>query len=109
MQRTWSPDIFTGDQVDPIRHSIEDYKIHNKDCTDCYSRMKPNSVDLLLTDPPYGTTRNGWDAKELRDTLDATWRQWLRIVKPNCAIVVMSASPFDEILVMSQLSLYGYD
>ncbi len=109
MQRTWSPDIFKWDTFKPSRYSHSDYKIFNRDCNEFYKEIEDNSIDLLLTDPPYGTTRNGWDTKEFRDTLEKTWEHWLRIVKTNGAIVVMSASPFDKILAMSQLSLFRYE
>lgn len=33
---------------------IELNKIYNEDCLDTMSRMSDNSVDLILTDPPYG-------------------------------------------------------
>ena len=109
MQRTWKPDIFSWDDDNPKKYTIKDYKLYNRDCNQFYKQIDDASIDLLLTDPPYGTTRNGWDTKEFRDTLDKTWEQWLRIVKPNGAIVVMSASPFDKILAMSNLSLYRYE
>ncbi len=109
MQRTWLPDIFEWDNETASKINSSDCDIYCSDCNSHYKKMETGSVDLLLTDPPYGTTRNGWDTKEFRDTLENTWKHWLRIVKPDGAIVVMAASPFDKILAMSRLDLYRYE
>ncbi len=109
MQRTWKADAFSWDDEKPHQYTADDYQLFNEDCNRFYDKIPTASVDLLLTDPPYGTTRNGWDTKEFRDQLGKTWRHWTRIVKPNGAILVMSASPFDKILAMSNLDMYRYE
>ncbi len=109
MQRTWSPDLFVWDSEPPSVYSEKDYELYNADCADIYADLRDNSIDMLLTDPPYGTTRNGWDTKNFREMLDQTWRHWTRIVKPSGAIVVMAASPFDKIMAVSNLDLYRYE
>jgi len=110
MQRTWCADIFKWDKSRPaIIQCPSACELYNQDCRNVYGNIDDGGIDLLLTDPPYGTTRNGWDTKEFRETLEETWSEWLRIVKPNGAIVVMSASPFDKILAMSRLDLYRYE
>lgn len=38
-----------------------DVQLYNEDCFKMLSRIADNSIDLVLTDPPYGTTRNRWD------------------------------------------------
>ena len=55
---------------------------------DCLERMKEipdGSVDMILTDPPYGTTACKWDSII---PLEPMWEQLKRIIKPNGAIVM---------------------
>ena len=50
---------------------------------DCLERMKEiesESVEMILTDPPYGTTSIKWDS--IID-LDLMWEQLNRIIKPK--------------------------
>ena len=61
---------------------------------DCLERMKEipdGSVDLILTDPPYGTTACKWDSVI---PLEPMWEQLKRIIKPNGAIVLFGSQPF---------------
>jgi len=109
MQRTWTADLFEWEALNFTQPPQTPFTLFNDRCENIYPRIKTASIDLILTDPPYGTTRNGWDTQEFRKTLDATWQQWLRIIKPNGAIVVMAASPFDKILAVSQLKLFRYE
>ena len=76
---------------------------------DCLKLMKDipdGSVDLILTDPPYGTTQCKWDT--IID-LDLMWEQLKRIIKPNGAIVLFGAEPFSSVLRMSNLEMFKYD
>ena len=55
---------------------------------DCLERMKEipdGSIDLILADPPYGTTACKWDSVI---DLALMWEQLKRIIKPNGAIVL---------------------
>jgi site-specific DNA-methyltransferase (adenine-specific) len=76
---------------------------------DCLERMKEipdGSVDMVLTDPPYGTTACKWDSII---PLEPMWEQLKRIVKPNGAIVMTASQPFTSILVCSNLKWFKYD
>lgn len=71
---------------------------------DCLERMKEipsGSVDLILTDPPYGTTACKWDS--IID-LELMWKELKRIVKPNGAIVMTASEPFTSVLCISNIS-----
>lgn len=83
------------------------------DCTlllgDCLERMKEipdGSVDLVLTDPPYGTTACKWDAVI---PFEPMWEQVLRVLKPNGITVFSAAQPFTSALVMSNPRWFKYD
>jgi site-specific DNA-methyltransferase (adenine-specific) len=60
-----------------------------------------HSVDLVLVDLPYGTSRNKWDS--VLD-LDALWTQWWRILKANGVVVLTAAQPFTSVLVCSDIA-----
>ena len=75
---------------------------------DCLERMKeiPDcSVDLVLTDPPYGTTQNKWDSVI---NLEEMWKELKRVVKPNGACVLFSAQPFTTNLIYSNMKCFKY-
>jgi site-specific DNA-methyltransferase (adenine-specific) len=76
---------------------------------DCYELLKSipnNSVDMVLTDPPYGQTPLEWD-KGI--DLNALWYHIKRICKPDACICVFAQEPFASHLRLSNLSCYKYD
>jgi len=76
---------------------------------DCLEEMKnipDGSVDMVLTDPPYGTTQNKWDSVI---DLELMWEQLKRVIKPNGAIVMTASQPFTSALVMSNLKMFKYE
>ncbi len=76
---------------------------------DCLERMKEiesGSVDMILTDPPYGTTACKWDSII---PLEPMWEQLKRIIKPNGAIAMTASQPFTSVLVGSNLKMFKYD
>jgi len=68
-------------------------------------KIPDGSVDMVLTDPPYGTTACKWDTVI---PLEPMWEQLKRVIKPRGACVFTSAQPFTSILVSSNLSLFKY-
>ena len=76
---------------------------------DCLERMKEipdGSVDMVLADPPYGTTACKWDSVI---PLEPMWEQLKRVIKPNGAIVLFGSEPFSSALRMSNIKNYKYD
>jgi len=69
------------------------------------SEIPDGTVDMILTDPPYGTTACKWDAVI---PLEPMWGQLKRIIKPNGAIVMTASQPFTSVLVSSNLSGFKY-
>lgn len=75
---------------------------------DCLDRMKEipdGAVDLVLTDPPYGTTACKWDAVI---PFEPMWEQVWRVLKPKGAAVFTASQPFTSTLVMSQIDGFKY-
>lgn len=85
---------------------IELNKIYNEDCLEGMKRIPDSSVDMILCDLPYGTTRNKWDSVLPFDKL---WEQYERIIKDNGAIVLTGQQPFSSKLIMSNFKLFRYE
>jgi site-specific DNA-methyltransferase (adenine-specific) len=64
------------------------------------------SVDMVLTDPPYGTTACKWDSVI---PFEPMWSAVNRVLKPRGAAVFMAAQPFSSVLVTSNLSMFSYE
>ena len=76
---------------------------------DCLERMKEipdGSVDMILADPPYGTTACKWDSVI---PLEPMWEQLKRVIKPDGAIVITASQPFTSILINSNIKEYKYN
>ena len=85
---------------------VELNKIYNEDCLEGMKRIPDKSVDMILCDLPYGTTRNKWDSII---PLEPLWEQYERVIKDNGAIVLTAQTPFDKVLGVSNLKLLRYE
>lgn len=52
--------------------------IRNGDCFDLIKEIKDNSIDMILTDPPYNITSMKWD-KYI--DFDLLWEEYKRVLK----------------------------
>lgn len=75
------------------------------DCLEKMREVPDGAVDMVLTDPPYGTTACKWDSII---SLDPMWEQLERIIKPNGAIVMTASQPFTSILGASNIKDFRY-
>ena len=84
------------------------YELYQGDCLEVMDKLiKQNvKVDMVLTDPPYGTTNCKWDSVI---DLDEMWERLNKLIKPNGAIVVFAGEPFASTLRMSNIKKYKYD
>jgi site-specific DNA-methyltransferase (adenine-specific) len=76
------------------------------DCLEEMQDIESNSIDLILCDLPYGTTRNKWDSII---PLELLWKQYERIIKERGAIVLFAQTPFDKVLGCSNLDWLKYE
>ena len=76
------------------------------DCMKLMFDLPDNSVDMVLADPPYGTTACKWDSVI---PFELMWEQLNRVIKPNGAIVLFGSEPFSSALRMSNIKNYKYD
>ena len=84
----------------------DNYKLLHGDCLERMKEIPDGSIDLILTDPPYGTTACKWDSVI---PFDLMWEQLKRIIKPSGAIVLFGSEPFSSALRMSNIKQYKYD
>ena len=76
------------------------------DCLEKMKELEDNSIDMVLCDPPYGTTACKWDSII---PLELMWEQLKRVIKPNGVIVLFGQEPFSSLLRVSNLSQFKYD
>lgn len=81
-------------------------RIYNMDCFDGMGHIEPGSVDLVLTDPPYGTTANSWD---IAPDLDRLWGAIKSVLSADGSAVMTSQTPFDKVLGVSNLPWLRYE
>ena len=75
------------------------------DCLEVMKDIPDGSIDMVLTDPPYGTTACKWDSVI---PFEPMWEQLKRITKKNGAIVLTASQPFTSALVMSNVKMFKY-
>ena len=82
-----------------------DIKLIHGDCLELMKDIPDGSVDLVLTDPPYGTTACKWDSVI---PFEPMWKQLNRIIKPNGAICLFGNEPFTSCLIYSNIKGFKY-
>lgn len=85
---------------------MKKFELWQGDCLELMKNIPDGSVDMVLCDLPYGTTRNKWDSII---PLDRLWEQYKRVIKDNGAIVLFSAEPFTSLLITSNIQWFRYD
>lgn len=79
--------------------------IKNGDCLELMQELPDKSVDLVLCDLPYGTTKCLWDEIIPFDKL---WKEYKRITKENAAIVLFCKQPFTTRIISSNSKDFKY-
>jgi len=80
--------------------------LYNGDCLKIMNKIPAKSIDMILTDLPYGITCCEWD-KEI--DLNLMWEQYERIIKDNGVICLFAQTKFFVKLVNSNEKLFRYD
>lgn len=76
------------------------------DCLELLPQIPAGSVDCVIADLPYQTTRISWDTGI---SLPPLWGQLERITKENAAILLFSQMPFTAELYASNPKMWRYD
>ena len=85
---------------------MKKFELWRGDCLELMKNIPDGSVDLVLTDPPYGTTACKWDSVI---PFEPMWEQLNRIIKPNGAICLFGSEPFSSALRISNIKNFKYD
>ena len=80
--------------------------IYNMDCLEGMKTLPDGSIDMILCDLPYGTTRNKWDSII---PFDALWKQYKRIIKDQGAVVLFGDGLFTAKLILSNVEMWRYN
>lgn len=78
--------------------------IHGE-CLEEMEKLDSGSIDMVMCDPPYGTTACKWDAVI---PLWPMWSRLKRLIKPNGAIVMTASQPFTTTLIHSNMEMFKY-
>lgn len=81
-------------------------EIWHGDCLELMDDIKSSSVDFILTDLPYGSTKCKWD---VIIPFEPLWKQYNRIIKDNGVIALFGSEPFSSYLRISNIENYKYD
>ena len=81
------------------------FELLQGDCLDVMKSIPDNSVDMVLADPPYGTTACKWDSVI---DLGRMWQQLKRVTKENGAIVMTASQLFTTTLIASNMKMFKY-
>jgi len=76
------------------------------DCLERMQQIPSGSVDMVLTDPPYGTTACKWDSVI---PFEPMWNELKRVTKPNGIIAMTASQPFSSALVMSNPKMFKHE
>lgn len=82
------------------------FNLINGDCLEELSKIKKKSVDLILTDLPYGVTDCKWD---VIIPFDKLWPLYNDILKDNGVCVLFGSEPFSTLMRSSNIKMYKYD
>tara|TARA_R100001015_G_C4634090_1_gene199943 strand:- start:1113 stop:2150 length:1038 start_codon:yes stop_codon:yes gene_type:complete len=82
------------------------YWLKNGDALEILRSLPENSIDLCLTDPPYGTTTIKWD--QLLD-FSEVWKELERVMKPDSNIILFGSQPFTSHVILSNPDWFKYE
>tara|TARA_B110000114_G_C14971800_1_gene348737 strand:+ start:42 stop:920 length:879 start_codon:yes stop_codon:yes gene_type:complete len=94
------------------KQTLEDLKTDNitllyGDCLERMNEIPDNSIELILCDLPYGTTKCKWDTVI---DINKLWTQYKRIIKkPSGVILLFGQQPFTSMLISSNYEWYKYN
>lgn len=81
-------------------------KLYEGDCLEIMKDIPGKSIDMILCDLPYGTTKCKWD---VIIPFELLWKQYNRIIKDNGVIALFGTEPFSSYLRISNIKNYRYD
>ena len=104
-------DLFTEAEITTVSPAIAKPFVsrstfYQGDCLVESQNIENYSVDLILTDLPYGTTACSWD--EIIP-FEPMWKEFYRVLRPNGFIVLTASQPFTSKLVSSNIDNFSHN
>jgi site-specific DNA-methyltransferase (adenine-specific) len=87
-------------------YADESVTLYHGDCLDVLRTLPDASVDLILTDLPYGMTDCDWDSQI---DLDVLWPLFRHSLKANGAVALTASQPFTSTLVASNPAQFKHE
>ena len=81
-------------------------RLVNRDAYELMATLEDGSVDLVITDPPYGTTDNGWDSEPDWVRLTSELR---RVLKPHGIACIFAQVPVSVSLISAAWDWFSYE
>lgn len=81
-------------------------RLMHGDCMELIKDLPDKSVDMILSDLPYATTKNKWD---IALDLDELWEGYKRVITDRDCIALFAQTPFDKVLGASNLQMLKYE
>ena len=85
--------------------SIPENQVWLGDCLEKMKDIPDKSIDLILTDPPYGLTAPKWDSVV---SFDLLWEQFNRIGKSGYITAIFGCQPFTTKVISSNIDKFKY-
>lgn len=89
-----------------LKDKFDKFVLLHGDCIDALNKIPDQSIDTILSDPPYGTTACKWDVVI---PFEPMWKQLIRVTKLKAAIVMTTSQPFTSLLVCSNLKMFRHE
>ena len=86
--------------------SVSRSTFYQGDCLIEMNKIADKSVDMILCDLPYGTTKCKWD---IVIPFQPLWKHYERIIKDNGSIVLTAQQPFTACLIFSNINLFNHN
>ena len=85
---------------------MDEFGIHKGNAYDELKRLCPDSVDAVITDPPYGTTQMEWDTAANWERL---WPLLKNVIREAAVVASFSAPPYSADLINSNRDWWRYE
>lgn len=80
--------------------------LYHGDCFDVMSKFQAGTIDVVITDLPYGTTACAWDTVI---PFEPMWAEMRRLLKPDGVFISTASQPFTSKLIVSNLDWFRYE
>ena len=88
------------------KDNMDNIKLFNGDCMEEMKKIDSNSINAIITDLPYGVSKNNWDTPL---DLDKMWDMFKKILCKDGIIILTASGKFTARLMMSNIDMFKYD